>query len=59
MAKELVLDKVGKGFFLPSESDGLKVLEDISFEIEQGEIIAILGPNVFGFVMHRYNYVRV
>jgi NitT/TauT family transport system ATP-binding protein len=48
MAKELVLDKVGKSFFLPSESDGLKVLEGISFEIEQGEIIAILGPSGCG-----------
>lgn len=48
MAKELVLQKVGKRYFLPSEADGLKVLEDISFEVEQGEIIAILGPSGCG-----------
>lgn len=48
MAKELVIEKVGKRYLLPSEAGGLKVLEDISFEVEQGEIIAILGPSGCG-----------
>jgi len=32
----------------------VKVVEDISFSIEKGEIVGYIGPNVFGFVQSVY-----
>lgn len=46
--KKLIIDKVEKSFFLPSGKGRLKVLEDISLNADEGEIIALLGPSGCG-----------
>ena len=42
-----------KSFFKRKFID-VKVVEDISFSIEKGEIVGYIGPNVFGFVQSVY-----
>lgn len=46
--KELVIEKVGKSYSLPSKTGKLKVLDNISLYVEKGEIIAIVGPSGCG-----------
>lgn len=44
----LKINQVDKVFPLPSGNGGLKVLEDISLEVAQGEVIALVGPSGCG-----------
>lgn len=44
---EILFDKVGMTFNM-SEGGGLRVLDDISFTVETGEFVSILGPSGSG-----------
>lgn len=46
MAKVLELDSVSKSFY--TELGELEVLKDVSFSVERGEIVAIIGPSGSG-----------
>lgn len=46
MAKVLELDSVSKSFY--TELGELEVLNDVSFDVESGEIVAIIGPSGSG-----------
>lgn len=48
LEKELVIDKVEKTFPLPQGNGNLKILGEISLQINKGEIISILGPSGCG-----------
>lgn len=44
----LSVDGINKSFSLPGGNNSLKVLEDINFEIREGEFVTILGPSGCG-----------
>jgi NitT/TauT family transport system ATP-binding protein len=44
----LSAEGINKSFSRPGEHDSLKVLEDIRFEIREGEFVSILGPSGCG-----------
>ena len=46
MSKILKVNQLGKSYF--SGSKELKVLQDINFELEEGETLAIVGPSGSG-----------
>lgn len=44
----LSVDGINKSFSLPGKNNSLRVLEDINFEIREGEFVSILGPSGCG-----------
>ena len=48
MAALLKLDKVSKRYESPQGGNGLAILRDISFELQPGESLAIMGPSGSG-----------
>lgn len=45
---ELVVDKLGVSFASPDFESGLRVLQDISFTVNNGEFVSIVGPSGCG-----------
>ncbi len=44
----LELNKITKTFEIPADEKGMTVLEDISFQVDQGESVAVVGPSGSG-----------
>lgn len=48
MTKLLELNKITKTFEIPAEKKDMTVLKDISFQMDQGESVAVVGPSGSG-----------
>jgi ABC-type lipoprotein export system ATPase subunit len=48
MTKLLELNKITKAFEIPAEKKDMTVLKDISFQMDQGESVAVVGPSGSG-----------
>jgi len=48
MTKFLELNKITKTFEIPAEKKDMTVLKDISFQMDQGESVAVVGPSGSG-----------
>ena len=38
---------------LTKDFGGLKAVDQISFQIEEGELVGLIGPNVYGLIKSR------
>lgn len=48
MTKLLELNKITKAFEIPADEKDMTVLKDISFQMDQGESVAVVGPSGSG-----------